>query len=434
MNRLWNFKTHKDYYMKLTTLHSVLMSALLAALCMSAPVCRAASPVAPAGSTKAAALTDKQIENIVDLHRPLLGGKIPADIKQRLGVTHMGGKYFLTEEPYIIEGSRKIRELGFTTAKYFLSLPDKQGGINGYLYNSDWRLAPKASYVDVLSHPYFIEAFDCGQECIVLNVGGLGKLRNSPSPDFTQTYDDMFSICKYLLEKYRDRPVSFILKNWEGDWMMRGLGTKRAEWMAVPAERRELIVRNMTAWFATRQKAVTDARNAVPKTKAKVFYAIEANQVTESMGGATGIASDVLPAMEVDMVSWSCYEGLRDVKKLYRGFEYLRTQMRPTPYMNGERRVMIGEVGFHEARIPNTVELWDKFFGVCFALDVPLIIDWELYCNEPIDKDTKKNTDGRVYAAEELRGMWLLRPDGSKSETCHYWQKLLANPGRSIVK
>ncbi|GHU99717.1 hypothetical protein FACS1894159_04200 [Bacteroidia bacterium] len=345
----------------------------------------------------------------------------------------MGGKYFLTKEPFLIEGSRKIEELGFTTTKYFLSLPGKHGEIKGYMYNSDWQLPPTALYVDVLSHPYFVQAFDCGQECIVLNAGKFGNEHGSASPNFRDAYDEMFSICKYLLTSYYNREVTFILKNWEGDWILRGLGTKRAEWMSVPTPQRERRAADMTAWFTARQKGVTDARTAVPNSRAKIFYAVEANRVTESMDGVTGIASDVLPNMEVDMVSWSCYEGLQDMRKLYRGIEYLRAQMHPTPYMKSERRVIIGEVGFQERMIPNVVESWDKFFGVILALDVPLVIDWELYCNEPVDKTAKKDTD-RVFDHEELRGFWLLKPDGAKSETCLYWQKLLANPGRTIAE
>ena len=401
----------------------------------------AGRPLQPTASNAAPAaapvLTDKQIDSLVNAHRPMLGGVIPADIKDRLGVTHVGGKYFLTKEPFIIEGSRKIQELGFTTAKYFLALPDAQGRIHGYMYNSDWGLPPTATYVDVLSHPYFVRAFDCGQKRIVLNVGTPGKLRDAAAPDFGQTYSEMFAIAKYLLEKYRDRDVTFILKNWEGDWMIRGgEGVKRDAWMAVPAEKRERRARNMTGWFAARQRAVTDARAAAPGSRAKVLFAVEANLCLESKAGVTGIASDVLPNVEVDMVSWSCYEGLRDVHKLWRGIEYLRAQMRPTPYMKGERTVIIGEAGFQErVEKHNVTEMWDKFFGVIFALDVPLVIDWELYCNLPVDKEARHDdmSTGRVFRADELRGLWMIRPDGSKSETCLYWQKLLAGAGGTIT-
>jgi hypothetical protein len=29
------------------------------------------------------------------------------------------------------------------------------------------------------------------------------------------------------------------------------------------------------------------------------------------------------------------------------------------------------------------VEWWDRALGVFFALDIPWMIHWELYCNEP---------------------------------------------------
>lgn len=35
---------------------------------------------------------------------------------------------------------------------------------------------------------------------------------------------------KYLLEKYNERELKFILHNWEGDWIMRGGTGDYARW------------------------------------------------------------------------------------------------------------------------------------------------------------------------------------------------------------
>jgi hypothetical protein len=372
-------------------------------------------------------ITNEEIDKLVNLHRPLNGGVIPADIKTRLGVTHVGGKYCLTTEPYIIEGSKKIQELGYTTTKYFLNKPNSKGEINGYPFNSKWEMDPKATYIDVLSHPYFQKALDCGQTCVVFNVGGNGKL-DAENRDFTEVENEMYELGKYLLTKYKDREITFIIKNWEGDWLLRGEGTKKTDWMAIPEEKRLLKVKNLTSWFEARQRAITDARKDVRKTKAKIYYGVEANKVIESMNGITGITSDILPKIKVDLVSWSSYDGMNDYHDLYRGIEYLRKQLRPTPYMKGEKRVIIGEIGVPEnvTKVP-AMQRWDKFFGVFFALNVPLIIDWELYCNEP--KDGTQNNFNKPRTAEDMRGYWMVKPDGSKSETAIFWEKILNNPG-----
>ena len=65
--------------------------------------------------------------------------------------------------------------------------------------------------------------------------------------------------------------------------------------------------------------------------------------------------------------------------------------------------------------------------------DVPLVINWELYCNEPVD-DSLKSDWSRPRTEEELRGFWLVKPDGSMGITGTFWDKLLKNPGGKFPK
>lgn len=365
-------------------------------------------------------VTDTQIDSLVNVYSPLKSGKVPKDIESRLGVTHMGGKYHLTGDPFIVEGSKKIQELGFTTAMYFLGIVDPKNNLKGYTYNSDWKLQKSASFVEILSHPYFVKALDCGQKCVVFNAGAFKDKKLS-----SEVYQDIYQMSKYLLTTYKDRDITFIIKNWEGDWMMRGEGVSKEVWMARKDNERNEIVKNMTEWFRIRQEAVTDARNKVTQTRAKIFFAIEANKVIEGMNGAvTTIANDILPNVSVDMVSWSSYDGMSNHRTFYRGIEYLRRQHRPTPYMAGKKSVMIGEIGIQERTFKKDIkQTWDSLFGVIFALDVPLVVNWELYCNELAENVT--NDYNRVYKEEELRGLWILKPDGTRSTTGDYWQSML---------
>ena len=48
-------------------------------------------------------LSDNEILEIIESHRPSKGAVLPGDFKNRIGATHVGGKYYFTEEPYIIE-------------------------------------------------------------------------------------------------------------------------------------------------------------------------------------------------------------------------------------------------------------------------------------------------------------------------------------------
>jgi len=95
-----------------------------------------------------------------------------------------------------------------------------------------------------------------------------------------------------------------------------------------------------------------------------------------------------------------------------------------------EPTVMIGELGFPEREHGRTkddiTDFWDRSLAVFFAQNIPLIIHWELYCNEITDEaKTKPVPEKGVYAAEDLRGFWLYRPDGSLSHAGQFFRELL---------
>ena len=118
---------------------------------------------------------------------------------------------------------------------------------------------------------------------------------------------------------------------------------------------------------------------------------------------------------------------------MYKGIDYIRQHLSPTAYMKGKKVVFIGEIGEPENVnnqdfTPTTTresirEFWDLMMGVYFAQNIPYIFYWELFCNEnkvgPRVQDRKKTTD-------EMRGYWLIRPDGSKGWAQEYFDEILA--------
>jgi hypothetical protein len=195
----------------------------------------------------------------------------------------------------------------------------------------------------------------------------------------------------------------------------------------------------MAKWFKARQDGVNRARAEVKNSKCKVFHAIEANKVMDSMDGIPGIANSVLPLVETDMVSWSCYDGMdANGLNLYKGIEYIRENIRPTKIMKGKKVVFLGEIGIPEQRYEGLTEKapvndrWDAYVGVCLALKVPYLIQWELYCNEPKNEELRKLNDTRK--TDEMRGFWLIRPDGTTSFVGEYFQSLLKNAGKNLKK
>src|SRR5688500_17350539 len=101
-------------------------------------------------------LTDAaKILQLIDKHRPSNHAPLPADLASRLGATHYAATYFLSAEPYLLEGLAMLLGLGFKTAKLWLG-PD----LPGYAFNSKWNLPKNARLVDVVKHDYFKRALE----------------------------------------------------------------------------------------------------------------------------------------------------------------------------------------------------------------------------------------------------------------------------------
>lgn len=389
---------------------------------------------------------DKQIQDIIEKHQPLKGAVVPTAIKHRLGATHVAGKYYFTNEPYLIEGAKKMIDMGYGVFKVWFR---KTG--SGYPYNSSWNIPASITLKQLAQHPYWSATFALPFSTFALSVDGAG-IRTTDSSARAEE-QEVYELTKYLLEHYRNRNLTFIIHNWEGDWMMRGGTGNDARWSrkagelirAVDGDRKTVLVpadsleriHAMAKWFKARQEGVERARREVKGTQCKVYHAVEANKVMDSQEGIPGIINSVLPLIETDMVSWSCYDGMdANGVKLYKGIEYIKQFLRPTPYMKGKKVVFLGEIGIPEQRYEGlqekdpVIKRWDAYVGVCMALDIPYLIQWELYCNEPKNEELRKLDD--VRKTDEMRGFWLIRPDGTKSFVAEYFDALLSNAGKKL--
>ncbi len=390
-------------------------------------------------------LPDSAIIKRIEAFRPSGGAMIPSDLKRRLGTTHAGGRYNFTKEPFLIEGAKKVKELGYGTIKLWFNVFNI--GTNSYPYNSKWDLPQGATMKDLASHPYFKKVFSMGFTTISLvNTRYFPKHGADVSAELLDKAEqEIYDLTKYLLKTYADRDITFIIQNWEGDWLLRGGTGPEAKWHinGVPEDYLQRV-NNMCKWLGARQRGVDRARAeaAGGKSRCRVLHAIEANRVMDGMKGIPSIASHVLPRVEADLVSWSAYDGIpwnakrataADGLRMYKGIDYLRANLRPTAYMGGKKVVMIGEIGYAEnvdKRTPESIAaMWDVLMAVYFAQDIPLIFYWELYCNETkVDEAVKKSYP--IKTADELRGFWLIRPDGSKGHAQKYFETLLKSSGK----
>ena len=149
------------------------------------------------------------------------------------------------------------------------------------------------------------------------------------------------------------------------------------------------------------------------------------------MDGTKGIPTvthNVLPAVELDLVSYSSYDALKNGVTLYKCIEEIRKNARTGPLF-GKGAVYLGEVGIPENDSPkNIVERWDEYLGTALAANALYVAHWELYCNE-FNTKLKPPPVPPVKKLSDMRGFWLVRPDGTLSESGKYftaqWKKVI---------
>ena len=378
---------------------------------------------APAKTTqpKAAKTTDEEeIRRLIETHRPSRLKKLPRGFNARVGAAHVAGRYHLTEKPFLIEGAEKLIELGSRLGKFWF-MPNASA--SNYPFNSQWE--PCATLVDLARSKCFQQLFALPFSTFILETDitinwprAGGKVTADSLAHVTQAY---FDLTAHFYRVFRDRKVTVILQHWEGDWLLRGRG---GELWNPPAPDWLQRCEAMAGALAARQQGVTNARAKFGKgVKCRVAHAAEVNRVADLWKGIPTMTEHVLPNVELDLVSYSCYDGMKDSVTLWNCIAEIKRHARTTGLF-GKNPVYIGEIGIPENDQPNRLtERWDELFGAMLAADVPYIAMWELYCNEPNPKK-QPLPPVPIKNVDDARGFWLVRPDGSLSETGKFFTGL----------
>jgi hypothetical protein len=321
----------------------------------------------------------------------------PGDV---LGVTHVAGTYHLTDRNFLEEGAHQLAQLGVGVIKLYLNRP-----AHNYPFHADW--PETKSLVDVCQTPAYRSVFAGPFSTYLLTVYAVGRgdhywiggISDDQAADETEQF---YQLSRYLLNTYRGTGKTFVLQHWEGDWAARGSYDRNAD----PTP--EAFAR-MIHWLNARQAGVDRARAACGQDGVRVLHAAEVNLVRMAMeDGRPTVTDRVLPFTKVDLVSYSAWDTQQEPALLRRALDYIA---RHTPDRSpfGNRNVYIGEFGLPENdRSPDDV-LRVSSGVIDTALDwgCPYIVYWQLYCNEARRDPVRGNDD--------VRGFWLLRPDGSRS-------------------
>ncbi|QNN23961.1 hypothetical protein HED60_17350 [Planctomycetales bacterium ZRK34] len=330
----------------------------------------------------------------------------PLPLPDRLGVTHVAGRYHLTNDDFLNEGADQILTLGSRVIKIYLSLDPTKPPSRYYPFNTDWpnvdtlvELAQTKPYRAVFDKPFTTYILTVYRPGVSANYW-VYKLTNEQKHAEKQA---IYELARHLLTTYRGTGKTFVIQHWEGDWSVRaGLKDKAVD---PPAERFD----RMAAWLAARQAGVDQARAQVADTDVRVFCATEVNLVKIGMiDERPCVTNRVLPKVTLDLVSYSSYDTQQDPALLRRALDYI-AEHAPDREPFGARNVYLGEFGLPENKV--TAEKMQRVItgAIDTAMDwgCPYIVYWQVYCNEPIREPVDANDD--------CRGFWLIRPDGSRS-------------------
>ena len=333
------------------------------------------------------------------------------DGRDVLGVAHAGGKYNFTGGDYLNEGADRILDSGSRVIKVFLVPKDTIADL--YSFNSDWK--PFATDVVVLAQkPYFQELFAKPFSTFLLivpPVGGDSPFLDGLSADEAAAESDqMYRLTKYLLTQYADSGKIFVLQNWEGDHLLY-------QGIAPGAQPDSVRVQGMIDWINARQAGVRRARQEVGTRNVDVLHAAEVNFLSAAMAGDVTMTNSVIPFTRCDLYSYSSWDIGFTPQALTAALDYLKSKA-PDSDRFGAADVYLGEFGAAKGAVsPNSqrFERIRQLLEAALGWGVRYAVYWEVFSNEPIAPYSGRPTN------DDLRGYWLIRPDGVKVP---YWNTL----------
>jgi len=346
-----------------------------------------------------------------------------SELRDIIGITHVSGEYYLTDKDYLNEGADRILTLGSRVIKVWFDNPPRS-----YPFNSEW---PKMNtFVEMAQSPYFQKLFNKPFKTFILMCFSTGRgggywINGITEKQKKDEQRQFYELTKHLLTTYKNTGKTFVLQHWEGDWLIRGNFDAKSD--PTPT-----AIKSMIEWLNARQAGVNQAKQDVGQHGVRLYHAAEVNRVVDSMKqGKPNMVNSVLPHTNLDLVSYSAWDAatahFKDPNMLRDALEFIARNTPDSPDF-GNKNVYMGEFGMPENNysaeqiqkaIPNAVQT---------ALDwgCPYIVYWQLYCNE-LKKGKRKSP---VKSNDDVRGFWLIRPDGSKAWTWDYFYQLLNTPGQ----
>jgi hypothetical protein len=266
------------------------------------------------------------------------------------------------------------------------------------------------SLVDVAQSPYFRRVFEMPFETIILTVYSGGQrehywLQGVSDQQIAEETRQFRDLAIHLIDTYKGSQRTFILSHWEGDWAARGSFDANRDITPTAME-------GMVRWLNARQTGVDLARRERPHADVRVFHAAEVNRVRDAMEqGRPCVINSVVPKTNVDLVSYSAWDTQNDPALLRQALEFIAVHT-PDSAELGAKNVYLGEFGKPENDFDRHAveQCVSQAFGAAYDWGCPYIVFWQVYCNEARKRP--------VHGNDDVRGFWLIRPDGTRGWAC----------------
>jgi hypothetical protein len=354
------------------------------------------------------------------------------------GVAHVDGKYGFTQDNFLLEGAAQIRALGADCIFVYLDpdfrqlYPDKGSALWPQKNPANLaELAQTAPYRTLLEMPFrtlVITAYSFA------NADNVAQFATNPAAVSSEE-SEFYELTKYLYATYAGTGKTFILKNWESDYV--GL-----QGFDVTQNISPTMIAAMNAWLGARQRGVARARaESGEPLGVGVFHAVEVSRVLDySQRGLTRVINAVVPVVKPDVVTYSSYDSsllgsdaVSASASISEALDVIR-RFAPDPLNLGDRRILISEYGLFEMeRGSETVWRAQTILQTAATAGLLGAVAWQIYDNECKDSagnyfpvDSSPGSALRPVASQ-CRGLWLVKPDGSQSNLVAvlspYWHK-----------
>lgn len=391
---------------------------------------------------------------------------VTPSLQEVLGSTHTSGRYYFGEEDFLNEGAERMLSLGSSSIKVWLSAKPQES----YSYNSEWPAnigqpdGPQ-SLLEILLLPYYQEFLEKDFQVFVFEAIEFGPFRSGGGAELTTIWkdglspaekerveDQFYELTRYLQTRFAHTGKTFVLQNWEGDNALRAWETPPAE---LPA-----AIQGMIDWSNARQDGISRARQEAGDMGVTVAGALEITRIPA--GGEVFdhklVVDEVVPYTHMDLYSLSTW-GTRlpgEEQELLAKLAYYKDKA-PDSALYGADNLMLGEFGAYETTYNKPESFPQNNYEATLSLGrdnefnettgraqlvanrkqleyalqmgVRFALYWELYDNGlkdgiALDSLTPDERGYKVARMDQLRGVWLIRQDGSYTPTWHYFANL----------